>query len=174
MEADPQELYRLTPATFSQYDQVLFVIFTIIITITITDYECDGGAERIFGERRHSLGRVGHKGERPRGNALLQVSVIIMIMMTHKDDHDDQDDYDDNVHDDEAKARRREVRFQIEFCDLGADKAKMWCLAPSDCHRSRKILILHNSDDLYIIGAVCMSVTFLLISFSPFSRHFWV
>ena len=31
----------------------------------------------------------------------------------------------------------------------------------------------HN-DDLYIIGAVCMSVTFLLISFSPFSRHFWV
>ena len=64
-----------------------------------------------------------------------------MIMMTHIDDHDD------NVHDDEAKARPREVRFHIEFCDLGGDKAKMWCLAPSDCHRSRKILILHNSDD---------------------------
>ena len=28
--------------------------------------------------------------------------------------------------------------------------------------------------DLYIIGAVCLSVTFFIISFSPFSGHFWV
>ena len=45
--------------------------------------------------------------------------------------------------------------------------------------RRRTVMIFYdngddNDDDLYIIGAVCMSVTFLLISFSPFSRHFWV
>ena len=52
MEADPQELYRLTPGTFSDYDQVIIttspfafdlVIIIIIISVT-TDYDDDGGA----------------------------------------------------------------------------------------------------------------------------------
>ena len=51
MEADPQELYRLTPGTFSDYDQVIIttspfafdLVIIIIISVT-TDYDDDGGA----------------------------------------------------------------------------------------------------------------------------------
>ena len=32
----------------------------------------------------------------------------------------------------------------------------------------------NDNYDLYITGAVCLYVTFLIISFSPFSRHVWV
>ena len=51
VEADPQELYRLTPGTFSDYDQVIIttslfpfdLVIIIIISVT-TDYDDDGGA----------------------------------------------------------------------------------------------------------------------------------
>ena len=36
VEADPQELYRLTPATFSNYDEVIIIVINIIIIIIIT------------------------------------------------------------------------------------------------------------------------------------------
>ena len=34
VEADPQELYRLTPATFSNYDEVIIIVINIIIIIS--------------------------------------------------------------------------------------------------------------------------------------------
>ena len=81
VEADPQELYRLTPATFSNYDEVIIIIVIIVIIVIsiMADYECDGGATGLIGGRRHLLGRLCDKGERSRGNALLQVSVRILI-----------------------------------------------------------------------------------------------
>ena len=35
VEADPQELYRLTPATFSNYDEVIIIIIIVTIFISI-------------------------------------------------------------------------------------------------------------------------------------------
>ena len=89
VEADPQELYRLTRATFSDYDEVIIIIILIIILLTIiiiskmmmTGYEYDGGATWVFRRGRHCLGWVGHKGEREGGDALLQVSTIIIIIL---------------------------------------------------------------------------------------------
>ena len=84
VEADPQELYRLTPGTFSDYDQVIIttspfafdLVIIIIISVT-TDYDDDGGASWIFGSgRRDSVGGIGDQGERAGGDALLQVSVL--------------------------------------------------------------------------------------------------
>ena len=81
VEADPQELYRLTPATFSNYDEVIIIVIIVIIFISImADYECDGGATGLIGGRRHLLGRLCDEGEKSRGNALLQVSDRILIM----------------------------------------------------------------------------------------------
>ena len=79
VEADPQELYRLTPATFSNYDEVIIIV--IIVISIMADYECDGGATGLIGGGRHLLGRLCDEGEKSRGNALLQVSVRILIMI---------------------------------------------------------------------------------------------